>query len=295
VNGRNFTFLAQLGAGMQTPQADTRGNAASGAVLRQRPAPAQNNYLLDGIDNNSNAVDFSTNQLCHSPPLGRDPGIQGDRPRTSALNWAVPRRVINATISPAPTASMAPSWEYFPTITRRRGLVEDNGGTAGRIAPESIRRIRRRAHPQEQDLWFGDTKAPPVRARLRPARSPRRRTQHGYTIYPTFYAKLRTARTIWWGAPYHPARFWIQPRRDTLPRGDGSNLRPHQQHGQCGYVRDPFGTCGASTTTFTASAGGLNQIPSSRLDSNAIKLLETLPVANLRLGDVHVEPAPLRA
>jgi hypothetical protein len=29
LNGRNFTFLAQLGAGMQTPQADTRGNAAS--------------------------------------------------------------------------------------------------------------------------------------------------------------------------------------------------------------------------------------------------------------------------
>jgi len=28
LNGRNFTFLAQLGAGMQTPQADTRGNAA---------------------------------------------------------------------------------------------------------------------------------------------------------------------------------------------------------------------------------------------------------------------------
>ena len=31
LNGRNFTFLAQLGAGANTPQADTRGNAASGA------------------------------------------------------------------------------------------------------------------------------------------------------------------------------------------------------------------------------------------------------------------------
>ena len=27
LNGRNFTFLAQLGAGVNTPQADTRGNA----------------------------------------------------------------------------------------------------------------------------------------------------------------------------------------------------------------------------------------------------------------------------
>ena len=31
LNGRNFTFLAQTVAGVNTPQADTRGNAASGA------------------------------------------------------------------------------------------------------------------------------------------------------------------------------------------------------------------------------------------------------------------------
>ena len=58
LNGRNFTFLAQIGAGVNTPQADTRGNAASGAFSANGLRPAQNNYLLDGIDNNSNAVDF---------------------------------------------------------------------------------------------------------------------------------------------------------------------------------------------------------------------------------------------
>ena len=58
LNGRNFTFLAQLSAGVNTPQADTRGNAASGAFTANGLRPAQNNYLLDGIDNNSNAVDF---------------------------------------------------------------------------------------------------------------------------------------------------------------------------------------------------------------------------------------------
>ena len=30
LNGRNFTFLAQLSAGVNSPQADTRGNAATG-------------------------------------------------------------------------------------------------------------------------------------------------------------------------------------------------------------------------------------------------------------------------
>src|SRR5208282_3501179 len=58
LNGRNFTFLAQLSAGVNTPQADTRGNAASGAFSANGLRPAQNNYLLDGIDNNSDTVDF---------------------------------------------------------------------------------------------------------------------------------------------------------------------------------------------------------------------------------------------
>ncbi len=58
LNGRNFTFLAQLSAGVNTPQADTRGNAASGAFSANGQRPSLNNYLLDGIDNNSDTVDF---------------------------------------------------------------------------------------------------------------------------------------------------------------------------------------------------------------------------------------------
>src|SRR5215469_14621927 len=58
LNGRNFTFLAQLAAGVTTPQADTRGNASTGAFAANGNRPAQNNYLLAGIDNNSDTVDF---------------------------------------------------------------------------------------------------------------------------------------------------------------------------------------------------------------------------------------------
>src|SRR5258708_16380517 len=58
LNGRNFTFLAQLATGVNTPKAVTRGNAATGAFAANGLRPAQNNYLLDGIDNNSDTVDF---------------------------------------------------------------------------------------------------------------------------------------------------------------------------------------------------------------------------------------------
>jgi len=43
---------------VNSPPADTRGNAASGAFSANGLRPAQNNYLLDGIDNNSDTVDF---------------------------------------------------------------------------------------------------------------------------------------------------------------------------------------------------------------------------------------------
>jgi hypothetical protein len=58
LNGRNFTFLAQLAAGVTQDQQDTRGLGASGSFAANGSRPAQNNYLLDGIDNNANLVDF---------------------------------------------------------------------------------------------------------------------------------------------------------------------------------------------------------------------------------------------
>src|SRR5215831_563459 len=58
LNGRNFTFLAQLIQGVNSPQSDTRGNASTGAFSANGFRPAQNNYMLDGIDNNSDTVDF---------------------------------------------------------------------------------------------------------------------------------------------------------------------------------------------------------------------------------------------
>ena len=56
-----------------------------------------------------------------------------------------------------------------------------------------------------------------------------------------------------------------------------------------GYVRDPFGTCGPGTLTFT-TACGLNQLPSGRLDANAIKLLNLYPAPNSGLSTYTASP-----
>jgi hypothetical protein len=113
LNGRNFTFLAQLGAGMQTPQADTRGNAASGAFSANGLRPAQNNYLLDGIDNNSNAVDFlnGTNFVI-LPPVD---AIQEFKVQTADFSAELGRSagaVLNATIKSGTNSLHGAAWEF---------------------------------------------------------------------------------------------------------------------------------------------------------------------------------------
>src|SRR5213075_3066271 len=114
LNGRNFTFLAQLSAGVNTPQADTRGNAASGAFAANGNRPAQNNYMLDGIDNNSDTVDFlnGTNFVV-LPPVD---AIQEFKVQTTDFSAEFGRSgaaVLNATIKSGTNELHGAVWEFL--------------------------------------------------------------------------------------------------------------------------------------------------------------------------------------
>src|SRR5271170_1978145 len=114
LNGRNFTFLAQLSAGVNTPQADTRGNAASGAFSANGLRPSQNNYLLDGIDNNSDTVDFlnGTNYVI-LPPVD---AIQEFKVQTGDFSAEFGRSgaaVLNASIKSGTNQLHGTIWEFF--------------------------------------------------------------------------------------------------------------------------------------------------------------------------------------
>src|ERR1700738_1591188 len=114
LNGRNFTFLAQLAAGVNTPQADTRGNAASGAFAANGLRPAQNNYLLDGIDNNSDTVDFlnGTNFVV-LPPVDAVEEFKGQTSDFSAQFGRSGAAVLNATIKSGTNNFHGAAWEFF--------------------------------------------------------------------------------------------------------------------------------------------------------------------------------------
>src|SRR5258708_16083975 len=57
LNGRNFVYIAQLTAGVAPPFGNTRGSGPGDFVANGQRAE-QNNFILDGVDNNTNLVDF---------------------------------------------------------------------------------------------------------------------------------------------------------------------------------------------------------------------------------------------
>jgi hypothetical protein len=114
LNGRNFTFLAQIVAGVNTPQADTRGNASTGAFSANGERPAQNNYLLDGIDNNSNTIDYlnGTNFVV-LPPVDAVQEFKVQTSNYSAEQGRAGGAILNATIKSGTNQLHGDFWEFF--------------------------------------------------------------------------------------------------------------------------------------------------------------------------------------
>jgi hypothetical protein len=114
LNGRNFTFLAQLSAGVTQDQADTRGLGQSGSFAANGLRPAQNNYLLDGLDNNANLVDFlNGTAYAVRPPVD---AIQEFKVETNDYSAEMGRSagaVLNATIKSGSNQFHGSVWEFL--------------------------------------------------------------------------------------------------------------------------------------------------------------------------------------
>src|SRR5262249_1728604 len=114
LNGRNFTFLAQLVQGLNTPHPDTRGHAPAGAFAANGFRPAQNNYMLDGIDNNSDTVDFlnGTNFVV-LPPVDAIQEFKVQTTNFSAEYGRSGAAVLNATLKSGTNQFHGAVWEFF--------------------------------------------------------------------------------------------------------------------------------------------------------------------------------------
>jgi hypothetical protein len=290
LNGRNFTFLAQLAAGVNTPQADTRGNAASGAFAANGNRPAQNNYLLDGIDNNSDTVDFlnGTNFVV-LPPLD---AVQEFKVQTSDFSAEFGRSgaaVLNASIKSGTNSFHGAAWEFFRNDKLDAADFFENAGgipkgelrqnqfgfTAG--GPVIIPKV---FNGRNKVFFFGDYEGlRRVQGTILTGSVPTDAERaSGYTNFQDLITGQASsaARTDALGRLV-PVGTVLDPATTRAVTAGAPDPVSGLSATATGFVRDPFGTCAPSVTSFTIAACGLNIIPTGRLDPNAIKLLNLYP------------------
>src|SRR5580692_8495864 len=277
LNGRNFTFLAQLAAGVNTPQADTRGNAGSGAFTANGLRPAQNNYLLDGIDNNSDTVDFlnGTNYVV-LPPVD---AVQEFKVQTSDFSAQFGRSgaaVLNATIKSGTNEFHGDVWEFFRNDKLdaadffenangvKKGELRQNqfGFTAG--GPVVIPHV---FNGRNKVFIFGDYEGlRRVQGTILTGTVPTAAERASWNATGPFvnlqdYITGQSGttiddlgRTVPKGTIYNPATSRLVTKGAVDPV---SGLVATST----GFTRDPFGTCAANTVTFTLAGCNLNMLP----------------------------------
>jgi len=290
LNGRNFTFLAQLAAGVNTPQADTRGNAANGAFSANGSRPAQNNYLLDGVDNNSNTVDFlnGTNFVV-LPPVD---AIQEFKVQTSGFSAEYGRSgaaVLNATIKSGTNEFHGAAWEFFRNDKLDAADFFENAGgiQKGALRQNQFGVAAGGPIKKNKIFIFGDYEGfRRVQGTVATGTVPTDLMRSsGYTNFSDLLTQGGTEsdklcvsacasttpvfRTFPKGTIFDP----VTTRAVTAGQVDPVTGYTALSNG---FVRDPFGTCPANTPVFTAACG-LNILPASRLDPNAISLLNLYP------------------
>ena len=259
LSGRNFVFLARLTAGVTHGQPEGRGLNASGWFAANGTRPAQNNYLLDGIDNNSNNVDFLSGAayVLKPPP----DAINEFKLQTSAFGAEFGRAggaVLNATLKSGTNAIHGSAWEF---------LRNDNLDAADFF--QNANRTRKGEFKQNQ---FGVAIGGPIKrnkAFFFADYEGTRVRQMGSTS-----GSVPTA--AWRNSGYTNFQDLISgqsgTRTDALGRVFplGTVFDPSTQRqvgpGPRDWVREPFVN---------------NIIPASRMNPNAVKLLNLYPEANL--------------
>jgi hypothetical protein len=308
LNGRNFTFLAQLAAGVNSPQADTRGNAATGAFAANGSRPAQNNYMLDGIDNNSDTVDFlnGTNFVV-LPPVD---AIQEFKVQTTNFSAEFGRSgaaVLNATIKSGTNEFHGSAWEFFRNDKLdaadyfergKKGELRQNqyGVTFG--GPVLKNRI----------FFFGDYEGFNRRQGIPHAGTVPTVAEKnsGYSNFQDMITGQSGSQTDTLGRTI-PQGTVLDPATTRATTAGGADPVTGIVAASTGFVRDPFswntgtsantfgtGTCPFNTTNFTSlvSACNLNNIDPTRLDANAVALLNLYPnpTSSSFLNNYNVSP-----
>jgi hypothetical protein len=275
LNGRNFTFLAQLSMGVTQGQQDTRGLGASGSFSANGLRPAQNNYLLDGMDNNTNLVDFlNGTAYAVRPPVDAIQEFKVETDDYSAETGRSAGAVLNATIKSGTNEFHGSAWEFFRNDHLDAANFFENAGgiPKGRYQQNQFGVTIGGPIRHNKTFFFADYEGTRIRQALTSTNTVPTALERssGYTNLSELltqggtYAPDALGRTFALGQVFDPSTTRAvtcgvaDPVTNiTVPCGAGTPAGT-----QLGFVREPFPG---------------NLIPANRLDPNAIKLLNLYP------------------
>ncbi len=254
LSGRNYNFLARLTAGVTHPQPEGRGLNATGWFAANGTRPAQNNFLLDGIDNNSNNVDFLTGAAyVLKPPVD---AIGEFKLQTSSFSAEFGRAggaVLNASLKSGSNALHGSVWEFLRNdkLDAADFFQNANGQKKGAFKQNQFGLTVGGPIKKNKFFFFADyegtriRQAVPTQATV-PTAAER---ASGYTDFSDLIQLQGGSRTDLAGRTF-PSGTIFDPSTTKTVTG--------------GWTRDPFPG---------------NVVPRARLNPNAVKVLELLPAA----------------
>ena len=152
---RTFTYLARLSPGVVPAEPGARDAVGGGFSANGVRSNGQNNFLLNGVDNNVNVIDF-LNQTSYV--VGPSVEAIGEmRVMTNGYNAEYGRGaggVVNVTLKSGTNGLHGSLFEYFQNAAMNSNRWENNrnGQQQRRVRTKPIRRRGRRTRDQEQDL-----------------------------------------------------------------------------------------------------------------------------------------------
>ncbi|MGH9430429.1 MAG: carboxypeptidase regulatory-like domain-containing protein [Terriglobia bacterium] len=277
LNGRNYTFLAQLAAGVTQDQEDTRGLGASGSFAANGLRPAQNNYLLDGIDDNADLVDFlNGTAYVVRPPVDAIAEFKIQTDDYSAEMGRSAGAVLNASVKSGTNRFHGDAWEFLRNDAfDASNFFENSGGlTKGEYRQNQFGATLGGPIRKDKTFFFVDYEG----TRIRQA-TPFTETVPTDLERSSLFTNLSDLIKFQQGAA---------PQTDVLGRNFalGQVLDPATTRAVSCGVPDPVTGLVAACPSGTAVGTPIgyvrdpfpgNIIPSNRLDPNAVKLLNLFP------------------
>lgn len=293
LNGRNPSFLAQLSPGVTFAQNDARNLQSSGSFTANGAGRTQNNYLLDGMDNNAAVGDLvNQGQYVVMPPPDALREFTVQTSNYSAEFGHSAGAVLNVTTKSGTNAFHGDLWEYlrndvfdakdyFVLSTQRKPEFRLNqyGGTLG--GPVIIPHLY---NGRDRTFFFVDYQGSRiVQGKTYTVTVPTAAEQSSnYSNLSDLIALQSGTTTDALGRVFPKGTVFDPATTRTI--AVGADPVTGLTAKAAGYVRDPFYTgslLGKTSFTDAASIALMNQIPSARINSGAVNLLHLYPLPSV--------------